>query len=249
MTLPILSKIAEFAADAHNKIVSIRQFLRAGLVIMVAVLTAHFIDKAFFTIKDSSSIADDTITYFNLVLKMILLGTTVYVFIRIWQVINAEPLLQLNKRLFNVHVWSLSFYWVFWGAYEVTYVVFQLDTKWKPGEEDTNLVLLSVMTLCFNISSVFLAILLFYMVEKMTHPVQDEYFDPVLKRHVPFFVYLANCKLVLNYISQGGNLDQQQMDTPLQTITSPNTRSVISEDNEDFEVSTLRPRSRLGRST
>ena len=56
------------------------------------------------------------------------------------------------------------------------------------------------MTLCYNISSVGLAILLFYMIEKMTDPVQDEYFDPVLKRHVPFFVYLANCKLVLNYI-------------------------------------------------
>ena len=97
---------------------------------MVAVLAAHFIDKAFFTIKDPSSIADDTITYFNLVLKIILLGTIVYVFIRLRQGIIAEPLLKLKKRIFNVHIWSLSFYWLLWGAYEVTYVVFKKDTKY-----------------------------------------------------------------------------------------------------------------------
>eukprot|EP00353_Schmidingerella_taraikaensis_P006157 CAMPEP_0185571550 /NCGR_PEP_ID=MMETSP0434-20130131/3594_1 /TAXON_ID=626734 ORGANISM="Favella taraikaensis, Strain Fe Narragansett Bay" /NCGR_SAMPLE_ID=MMETSP0434 /ASSEMBLY_ACC=CAM_ASM_000379 /LENGTH=48 /DNA_ID= /DNA_START= /DNA_END= /DNA_ORIENTATION= len=37
----------------------------------------------------------------------------------------------------------------------------------------------------------------------MTHPVQDEYYDPVLKRHVPFFVYLANCKHVIDYLHKG----------------------------------------------
>ena len=31
----------------------------------------------------------------------------------------------------------------------------------------------------------------------MTHPVSDDYYDLSLKRNVPFFVYLANCKIIL----------------------------------------------------
>ena len=52
--LPIYCKIAEYAQDAHNKINSTRQCLQAVLVIYVAVLVAHFVDKAFYSVKDSS---------------------------------------------------------------------------------------------------------------------------------------------------------------------------------------------------
>ena len=61
------------------------------------------------------------------------------------------------------------------------------------------LTVLAALTLCLNISSVVLAVLLFYMIDKMTCPVQDEYYDVNLCRHVPFFVYLANCKHVIEY--------------------------------------------------
>jgi len=91
--LPILTKIAEFAQDAHNKIISIRQCLQAILIIVVAILVAHFVDKAFYTVKDSSSVADDTVTYFALVLKVMIMIMECYCFIRLWLVIRAEPLL------------------------------------------------------------------------------------------------------------------------------------------------------------
>ena len=42
-----------------------------------------------------------------------------------------------------------------------------------------------------------LSFVLFYMVEKMTHPVQDDFYDISLKRNVPFFVYLSNCKIII----------------------------------------------------
>ena len=56
--LPILSKIAEFTEDAHNKMVSIRQCLNATMIIVVSILIAHFIVEAAFTLKSSSDMAD-----------------------------------------------------------------------------------------------------------------------------------------------------------------------------------------------
>ena len=62
--------------------------------------------------------------------------------------------------------------------------------------EDRKLKILAASELCYNLSSVFLGFVLFRMIDKITNEVQEEYFDPVLKRHVTFFVYLANCKLI-----------------------------------------------------
>ena len=60
--------------------------------------------------------------------------------------------------------------------------------------------MLAASELCYNLSSVFLGLFLFRIMDKMTSEVQEEYFDPVLKRHVAFFVYLSNCKLIHEYI-------------------------------------------------
>jgi len=98
---------------------------------------------------------------------------------------------------------ALSLYFFFWTLYEITYEVYAFDSHHTEGQSDLKLTALAIVTLCFNVFSVFLGVLLFYMVEKMTHPVQDEYYDPVLKRHVPFFVYLANCKHVIDYLHKG----------------------------------------------
>lgn len=54
VVLPILSKIAEYAQDASNKITTARQCLSAIMIIVMAILVAHFVDKAFYTIKQSS---------------------------------------------------------------------------------------------------------------------------------------------------------------------------------------------------
>lgn len=88
LTLPILTKIAEYALEAQNKIISVRMCLRALLVIVIAVTLAHFLDEAFYTIKDSSEIADDTITYFAVILKMSIIVMVSFVFYKIRKVIN-----------------------------------------------------------------------------------------------------------------------------------------------------------------
>ena len=55
VVLPILNKLGELAADASNKISSVRQCLRAAMIIVIACLVAHFVDKAFYTFKESST--------------------------------------------------------------------------------------------------------------------------------------------------------------------------------------------------
>ena len=61
------------------------------------------------------------------------------------------------------------------------------------------MVFFAVSVLVYNIFSIILNILIFYMMDHITRKIQDEYYDVVLKRNVPFFVYLANCKTTKEY--------------------------------------------------
>ena len=93
VVLPILCRIGEQAADARNKISSVRQCLAAAMIIVVACLVAHFVDKAFYTFKQSSKDADYSVTYFAFIFKVCLIVMTAFVFVRLRQVIKNEPLL------------------------------------------------------------------------------------------------------------------------------------------------------------
>ena len=114
--------------------------------------------------------------------------------------------------------------------------------------------MLAVLTLCLNISSVVLGVLLFYMVEKMTSPVQDEYYDPNLKRHVPFFVYLANRKHVIEYKLKLASGEQQESQLSLSRVRRPesNQNSFLadnkSQDGGGQQALSPRNESRLVRS-
>ena len=196
VALPILIKIADHAHNASNKIASARQCLNATMIIVVAIVVAHFVDKAFYTFKESSADADQKVTYFAIALKLCLIVMIAYVFVRIRTVVHSEPLIKLNKTLWLLHVSLLSIYYLMWAAYEVTYTTWMLDPNSKHDISDNKLKVLAVVELLFNIVSVFLGCLLFYMVDRMTRPVEECYFDPILKRHVPFFVHLANTKLI-----------------------------------------------------
>ena len=90
LVLPILGKIAEHAQNAHNKIISIRQCLQATMIIVVAMLVAHFVDKAFYTIQDATNIIDNTVKYLAVALKLCIMAMCCFVFIRLRQVINSE---------------------------------------------------------------------------------------------------------------------------------------------------------------
>ena len=150
---------------------------------------------------------------------------------------------------------ALILYFVFWSLYEISYELWACHNYLIKSDE--RLILLAVTTFCFNVFSVFLGVLLFYMVEKMTQPVQDEYYDPILKRHVPFFVYLANCKHVIEYINKGeslqfsGELDQRlRVSPPGSPPSELNSRmgTIETEENDNKESPPL-PNSRLVRST
>ena len=58
----------------------------------------------------------------------------------------------------------------------------------------------------------FLGVILFFMVQKMTEPIDDAFYDPVLKRNVPFFVYMANCKLVLLHMEKKSQYSSRSAD-------------------------------------
>ena len=116
-----------------------------------------------------------------------------YVFYRLRSVLKKEPLLKMKTGMWALHLVALALYFFWWALYEVAYYFWVLDPNAKTGVSDKRLVILAVIELCFNTFSCVLSGVLFYMVDKMTVMVQDEYFDPILKRHVPFFVYLANC--------------------------------------------------------
>ena len=168
LVLPILSKIAEFAQDAHNKIISIRQCLLATRIIVVAILVAHFVDKAFYTVKKSSTMADDTITYFAIVLRVCLIIMISYDFVRLYIVITADPMLQINNIIYRTHVAALFLYFIFWTAYETCYMLWEFEPNYEKSENDWNLIILCVITLLFNTFTVALNFLLFYMINKMT---------------------------------------------------------------------------------
>ena len=87
------------------------------MIIVVAILVAHFVDKAFYTVKDSSLEADNTVKYLAAVLKLSIALMIGYVFWRLYRVVKAEPLLQINMVLFNIHIVALSLYFILWTAY------------------------------------------------------------------------------------------------------------------------------------
>ena len=86
-----------------------------------------------------------------------------------------------------MHIIALTAYYFMWAFYEIWFTVYIYDDS---SEGDT--IVLAVSTLIYNISSIIVSLLLFHMILGMTQHVTDDYFDPVLKRHVPFFVYIAN---------------------------------------------------------
>ena len=57
------------------------------MIIVVAILLAHFVDKAFYTFNKSSDDANDKITYFAIALKLSLIFMIAYVFYRIRSVV------------------------------------------------------------------------------------------------------------------------------------------------------------------
>ena len=99
------------------------------MIIVVAILVAHSVDRAFYTVKQSSLSADNTVKYFGLILKLCIMVMVSFIFIKLHRVIKAEPLLKLNKTIYRTHVAALVLYYSLWVAYDVTYNVWEDDPE------------------------------------------------------------------------------------------------------------------------
>ena len=119
-------------------------------------------------------------TYFAIALKICLIGMIVFVFARLKSVVQGEPLLKLNMKLWLTHVVILLCYYSMWASYEVTYTLWLLDPNAEEEISDTKLKVLASVELMYNVISVFLSCLLFRMVDHITRPVEECYFDPNL---------------------------------------------------------------------
>ena len=90
-----------------------------------------------------------------------------FAFIRIRKVINNDPYVTLNKKLFNIHASALFIYYVLWVLYEISHTLWILDPDYGKMTDNT-LIVLAICILTFNLSSIFLNIILFYMMDKIT---------------------------------------------------------------------------------
>lgn len=79
-------------------------------------------------------------------------------------------MLKLNTKIWLIHVITLFFYYTCWFFYEVSYLLWINDASDddEGGINDFKLRTLAACELCYNISSVFLGLLLFRTMEKMT---------------------------------------------------------------------------------
>ena len=164
-------------------------------------MIAHFIDKAFFSYHDDETPFDHTVWYFVIIFRISLLTVIFFSFfmIRVW-VLKDKAILNLSGPIWWTH---FIFFASFLGCYvinEICYLMWIHDPNAGDNVEDTKLRMLAITSAIWNFSSVLISSLLFYMIDKMTLQVEDAFYDPRLKRTVPFFVYLANCKLALKSV-------------------------------------------------
>lgn len=69
------------------------------------------------------------------------------------------------------HVFALLLYFVWWACYEIAFLFWSRDQNSKTDTADTRLRILAFTELCFNLSSVFLGLVLFRLMDKMTRKV------------------------------------------------------------------------------
>lgn len=119
-----------------------------------------------------------------------------YIFYRLYKVVKSEPLLKLDSRMFGIHITAMVLYYFWWAAYEVAFIEWMTDPNETGSATTRKLRALAAIELLFNTFSVMLSVLLFYMIDKMTQPINKVFYDPLSKRPVPFFVFLTNVKLL-----------------------------------------------------
>ena len=156
---------------------------------------------AFFSYNDESTPFDHTVWYIVIVFKISLLGLIFFSFFMIRAyVLQDRAILELNGPIWWTHIVFFTSFLSFYVINEICYLMWLHDSNLNDNVEDNKLRMLAITSACWNFSSVLISAILFYMIDKMTLQVEDAFYDPGLKRTVPFFVYIANCKLALKSV-------------------------------------------------
>ena len=74
------------------------------MIILLAFLVAYFLDKSFYTLKQSSVGADRTVVVFALFMRALFMGLVAYSFIKLYLVQRKEMFLVLRKGAWSTHL-------------------------------------------------------------------------------------------------------------------------------------------------
>ena len=148
--MPIILNITNIANDAKNKIIAKRQCLNAVLIIVMACLFAHLVDRGFYTFKTSSKDANRSVAYFALTFKIGLMASSVIVFVMLYRIVKSETFLLMKQGMYLAHVIIISSYFAFWAAYTITYQFCMADPDFFNNIQDARLLTLAVMELMYN---------------------------------------------------------------------------------------------------
>jgi hypothetical protein len=67
------------------------------MIIGIALIVAHFLDKSFYTIKTVSGAINDTVAIFSIIMRSIFISLCLYTFYKFQSVVNREPFLAVQK--------------------------------------------------------------------------------------------------------------------------------------------------------
>lgn len=79
------------------------------MIIMMALLVAHFLDKSFYTLKESNDSTSDKIAIFAIVMRAVFICLWIYAFLKIIAVVKKELFVQIQWKIMGIHIGVLGF--------------------------------------------------------------------------------------------------------------------------------------------
>ena len=83
------------------------------MIIVIAFLVAHLLDKSFYTLRDSSSDADQTAAAFFLTMRLFFWVLMIFSLASMSRIISSEPYLTYRGWVWTMHIVAMFFLAVF----------------------------------------------------------------------------------------------------------------------------------------
>ena len=103
LSLEVLVNLRESWYEAGNLLMSKRQCINAMLIIVCALICAHFLDKVYYTLAGKQLGGGDTAAYFSIAMRVFLYILTVYIVYRIYKVVHNETFLRIENCISTAH--------------------------------------------------------------------------------------------------------------------------------------------------